>query len=93
VPAPALVIKGICGYLSWPTALACRQAPLDAALVYLHHARHNAYQDQPGPFLATVRAFLTGGPLPILPWPHASAPPGYQQPAANQIQPAPQPPA
>ncbi len=93
LPTPALVIKGGCDYLSWPTTLAYQQALPNAALVYLHHAGHNAYQDQPGAFLATVRAFLTGRPLPIPPWPHTSAPPGHQQPAANQVQPAPQPPA
>ena len=93
LPTPALVIKGSCDYLSWPTTLACQQALPGAALAYLHHAGHNSYQDQPGAFLAAVRAFLTSRPLPIPPWPHASAPQGHQQPAANQVQPAPQPPA
>jgi proline iminopeptidase len=64
---PALVAKGSCDYLSWATAVDYRQALPNAQLVYLHHAGHNAYQDQPAAFLAVVRAFLTGRPLPIAP--------------------------
>jgi proline iminopeptidase len=76
---PALVIKGGCDYLSWASATAYRQALPGAKLVYLHHAGHNAYQDQPAIFLATVRAFLAGRPLPVTPWTQPSAPPGYQR--------------
>ena len=55
-------MKGACDYLSWSSASAYRQALPGAELVYLHRAGHSAYQDQPGAFLATVRAFLTGQP-------------------------------
>jgi proline iminopeptidase len=75
---PALVIKGSCDYLSWASGLAYRQALPQARLVYLHHAGHNAYQDQPALFLAIVRAFLTGQPLPIAPWTGSDAPADYQ---------------
>lgn len=61
---PALVIKGACDYLTWPSAQDYLQALPNATLVYLRLAGHNAYQDQPGRFLANVRAFLAGAPLP-----------------------------
>jgi pimeloyl-ACP methyl ester carboxylesterase len=75
---PALVLKGSCDYLSWASGLAYRQALPNARLVYLHHAGHNAYQDQPAAYLAVVRAFLTGQPLPIAPWTGSGAPADYQ---------------
>jgi proline iminopeptidase len=78
---PALVIKGSCDYLSWKSGLAYRQALPNAKLVYLHHAGHNAYQDQPALFLAVVRAFLTGQPLPIAPWAGDGVPADYQGPS------------
>jgi proline iminopeptidase len=77
---PALVIKGSCDYLSWRSGLAYRQALPDARLVYLHHAGHNAYQDQPALFLAVVRAFLTGRPLPVAPWTTSAVPADYEGP-------------
>jgi proline iminopeptidase len=61
---PALVIKGSCDYLSWSSGTAYLRAVPGSRLVYLHHAGHNSYQDQPAAFLATVRAFLAGRPLP-----------------------------
>jgi proline iminopeptidase len=61
---PALVIKGSCDYLSWSSGLAYRHALANARLLYLDHAGHNAYQDQPAAYLAAVRAFLAGRPLP-----------------------------
>jgi proline iminopeptidase len=77
---PALVIKGSCDYLSWAPGVDYRQALRNAELVYLHHAGHNAYQDQPALFLAVVRAFLTGRPLPITPWTGSGVPADYEGP-------------
>ena len=77
---PALVVKGSCDYLSWSSGLAYRQALPGARLVYLHRAGHNAYQDQPAEFLATVRAFLAGRPLPTPPWTTDGAPADYEGP-------------
>jgi proline iminopeptidase len=78
--APALVIKGSCDYLSWSSGLAYRQALPGARLVYLHQAGHNAYQDRPAEFLATVRAFLAGRPLPAPPWAGEGVPGDYEGP-------------
>jgi proline iminopeptidase len=77
---PALVIKGSCDYLSWSSGLAYRHALPRAELVYLRHAGHNAYQDQPELFLAVVRAFLAGRPLPAPPWTGDAVPADYEGP-------------
>ena len=76
---PALVIKGSCDYLSWASGLDYRHALPNARLVYLGHAGHNAYQDQPA-YLAVVRAFLAGRPLPIAPWTGSGVPADYEGP-------------
>jgi len=77
---PALVIKGSCDYLSWALGVHYRQALPNAELVYLHRAGHNAYQDQPAAYLAVVRAFLTGRPLPIAPQSGDGVPADYEGP-------------
>jgi proline iminopeptidase len=79
--ASVLVIKGRCDYLSWSSAIAYRDALPNARLIYLPDAGHNAYQDQPEQFLATVRAFLSDQPLPIAPWTGSAPPAGYEGPA------------
>lgn len=61
---PALVIKGACDYLTWSSAQDYLRALPNATLAYLRNAGHMAYQDQPGRFLANVRAFLAGAPPP-----------------------------
>jgi len=76
-PTPALVIKGSCDYLSWSSAVTYLQAFPDSRLVYLHGGR-NSYQDTPGPYLSTVRAFLTGADLPVPALPTTSVPAGYE---------------
>jgi proline iminopeptidase len=77
---PALVIKGSCDYLSWSSGTAYLRAVPGSRLVYLHHAGHNSYQDQPAAFLATVRAFLAGRPLPEPPRTGTAAPADYEGP-------------
>jgi proline iminopeptidase len=57
-----------------------RDAIPRARLVYLRHAGHNAYQEQPAAYLATVRAFLTGGRLPVAPWQGSDVPDDYEGP-------------
>jgi proline iminopeptidase len=77
---PVLVIKGSCDYLSWSSGLAYRKALAGARLVYLDHAGHNLYQDRPAAYLAVVRAFLAGRPLPVPAWTTEGVPAGYQGP-------------
>lgn len=76
----ALVIKGSCDYQSWSSATSYLQTLPNARLVYLHGG-HNTYQDDPEQYLATVRAFLTGRQLPVMPWRGPSIPPDFQGPA------------
>ena len=78
---PALVIKGSCDYLSWSSGLAYRHALPGAELVYLQGAGHNAYQDQPAAYLAVVRAFLAGRPLPTRPRTGDDVPADYEGPS------------
>ena len=77
---PALVIKGSCDYLSWSSGTAYLRAVPGSRLVYLHHAGHNSYQDQPAAFLAAVRAFLAGRPLPEPPRTGTAVPADYEGP-------------
>jgi pimeloyl-ACP methyl ester carboxylesterase len=71
---------GACDYLSWSSGLAYRRALPNAELVYLRQAGHNAYQDQPAAYLATVRAFLTGRSLPVPARTTGQIPADYQGP-------------
>jgi proline iminopeptidase len=77
---PALVVKGSCDYLSWSSGLAYLGALPGSRLVYLHHAGHNSYQDQPAAFLAAVRAFLAGRPLPEAARTDTAVPDDYEGP-------------
>ncbi len=78
--APALIIKGSCDYLSWSSAMDYLRTLPHARLVYLRGAGHNAYQDKPRPYLAAVRAFLTGHPLPEPPYTNSQPPRDYEGP-------------
>jgi proline iminopeptidase len=61
---PALIIKGQCDYLSWSSAQEYLGALPNARLLYLAGSGHNAYQDESERYMAGVRAFLFGRPLP-----------------------------
>jgi proline iminopeptidase len=80
LPTPTLILKGSCDYLSWQSALDYREALPNATLVYLPGAGHNLYQDRPAAVLAAIRAFLTGAPPPIPPYPATAVPHDYQGP-------------
>ncbi|MET9315314.1 alpha/beta hydrolase [Kribbella sp. NPDC003505] len=58
VPAPTVIVKGACDYLSWGSALDYRRALSNSSLVYLRGAGHNAYQDCPDEVLKAVRELL-----------------------------------
>jgi proline iminopeptidase len=62
--APTLVFKGRCDYLSWSSTQDYLGRLSDARLLYLDGSGHNAYQDEPERYMANVRAFLLGRPLP-----------------------------
>jgi len=77
---PTLVIKGRCDYLSWSSAQEYLRALPDARLLYLDGSGHNAYQDEPERYMAAVRAFLLGRPLPERPYEGHRMPEGYEGP-------------
>lgn len=77
VRTPALVLKGSCDYLPWQMTMEYRDTLPSAQLVYLAGAGHQAYQERPEPYFATVRAFLHGAPLPIQPYTGHQPPPDY----------------
>jgi proline iminopeptidase len=77
---PTLVIKGRCDYLSWSSAQEYLEALPDARLLYLDGSGHNAYQDEPERYMAGVRAFLLGRPLPEPPYQGHRMPDGYKGP-------------
>jgi proline iminopeptidase len=77
---PTLVIKGRCDYLSWSSAQEYLNAMPDARLLYLHGSGHNAYQDEPERYMAGVRTFLLGRPLPKRPYESSRVPEDYEGP-------------
>jgi proline iminopeptidase len=81
--APALVVKGACDYMSWTSAVDYVRTLPDARLVYLPGAGHNAYQDRPAEYLAAVRGFLAGDPLPASPAALETPPPDYEGPSGG----------
>ncbi len=74
---PALVLKGSCDYVPWRLTMEYRDTLPNAQFVYLRNAGHQAYLEQPDAYLATVRAFLKGAPLPIQPYQGPNPPEDY----------------
>lgn len=77
---PTLVIKGRCDYLSWSSAQEYLKALPDARLLYLDDSGHNAYGDEPERYMANLRAFLLGRPLPESPYEGRRVPDDYEGP-------------
>jgi proline iminopeptidase len=77
---PTLVIKGRCDYQSWSSAVEYLEALPAARLIYLEGSGHNAYQDEPARYMANLRAFLLGQPLPESPHEGRRAPDDYEGP-------------
>jgi proline iminopeptidase len=61
---PALVLKGQCDYLDWPSSTDYLDTFSDGVLSYLADAGHEAYMDRPELYVQAVRAFLAGAPVP-----------------------------
>jgi proline iminopeptidase len=75
---PALVVKGQCDYLDWPSATGYLEAFEDSRLVYLRGAGHDLHVDAPRRVLSAVRAFLAGRPVPGVLTDPRRPPPRYQ---------------
>jgi proline iminopeptidase len=80
VDVPALVVKGSCDYLPWSMVVDYRTTLPDVRVSYLDGAGHQAYVDRPAEYLATVRAFLLGRPLPVPPLSSDAAPANFEGP-------------
>lgn len=82
VPAPTLIIKGSCDYLSWDSALQYRRALPHAEIAYVDGAGHNALGERgdviPGLVAGFINRGVTSGALEV-----ASQPPSYQGPAVG----------
>lgn len=73
-----LIIKGRCDYLSWSSAREYLRTLPNAQLLYLDGSGHNAYQDEPERYMANVRTFLHGQPLPEPQYEVQRMPEGYE---------------
>lgn len=77
---PTLVIKGRCDYLSWSSAQRYTRALPHSRLLYLDGSGHNAYQDEPGRYMTSLRAFLLNRTLPERQYGDSRPPKGYEGP-------------
>ena len=53
----------------------------EARLLYLDGSGHNAYQDEPGRYMAGLRAFMLDRPLPERPYEGDRSPDDYEGPS------------
>ncbi len=65
---PSLIMTGACNYIKWAPTWQYRATLPDSTLLYFPHAGHEIYRDQPDLYMASIRAFLLGIPLPLQPW-------------------------
>jgi pimeloyl-ACP methyl ester carboxylesterase len=79
---PTLILTGACNYVPWAVTWQYRTTLPNSTLLYFPHAGHVIYLDQPGLYLASIRAFLLGTPFPLHPWTTAQPPATLEGPAA-----------
>lgn len=65
---PSLIMTGACNYIKWAPTWQYKATLPDSTLLYFPHAGHEIYRDQPDLYMASIRAFLLGTPLPLQPW-------------------------
>ena len=71
---PTLILTGACNYVKWAVTWQYKTTLPNSTLLYFPHAGHVIYLDQPALYLASLRAFLLGSPLPLPPWSTARPP-------------------
>ncbi len=71
---PTLILTGACNYVKWAVTWQYKTTLPNSTLLYFPHAGHVIYLDQPALYLASIRAFLLGTPLPLPPWTTAQPP-------------------
>jgi proline iminopeptidase len=72
---PALILVGSCNYIKWEVEYQYKQTLPNSTLLYIPHAGHVIYLDQPDIYFASIRAFLLNIPLPLQPWTSSTPPP------------------
>jgi proline iminopeptidase len=77
---PTLILTGACNYIKWAVTWQYKATLPNSTLLYFPHAGHVIYLDQPDLYLASIRAFLLGSPLPLHPWTTAHPPATLQGP-------------
>jgi pimeloyl-ACP methyl ester carboxylesterase len=80
---PALILTGSCNYIQWAPTWQCKATLPDSTLLYVPDAGHEIYRDQPELYLASLRAFLLGTPLPLQPWTTPQPPDSLVCPSAR----------
>jgi proline iminopeptidase len=78
---PTLILTGACNYIKWAVTWQYKATLPNSTLLYFPHAGHVIYLDQPELYLASIRAFLLGTPLPLPPWTTAQPPDTLEGPA------------
>src|SRR5260221_1256339 len=78
---PTLLLTGACNYIKWAVTWQYKTTLPNSTLLYFPHAGHVIYLDQPDLYLASIRAFLLGTPLPLPPWTTAQPPNTLEGPA------------
>lgn len=78
---PTLIMTGACNYIKWAPTWQYKTTLPNPTLLYFPHAGHEIYLDQPDLYLASIRAFLLGTPLPLHPWTSAQPPDTLECPA------------
>jgi pimeloyl-ACP methyl ester carboxylesterase len=78
---PTLILTGACNYVPWAVIWQYKATLPNSTLLYFPHAGHVIYLDQPDLYLASIRAFLLGTPLPLPPWTTAQPPDTLEGPA------------
>jgi pimeloyl-ACP methyl ester carboxylesterase len=78
---PTLILTGACNYIKWAVTWQYKATLPNSTLLYFPHAGHVIYLDQPALYLASIRAFLLGTPLPLPPWTTAQPPDTLEGPA------------
>jgi proline iminopeptidase len=77
---PTLILTGACNYIKWAVTWQYKATLPNSTLLYFPHAGHVIYLEQPALYLASIRAFLLGTPLPLHPWTTARPPDTLEAP-------------
>src|SRR5260370_18458707 len=80
---PTLILTGACNHKNWAVTCQYTTTCPNPTLLYFAHAAQLLSLDQPALYLASIRAFLLGTPLPLHPWTTAQPPKTLEGPAGQ----------